>query len=478
MVLPDLFLTQSPVPIALPSLRTNSSYLINARTNLPSGSEIRNVASISFDNQPQITTDQIDPHNPGAGIDPGKQALNTIDSGTPTSSVLPLSSVSGHSFWVQWGGWDDPNGSGVDNYDIYVSTNGGPFGIWLNEFTGSSNLFTGELGNSYAFYSQARDMVGNLEATPATAQAETTISTNSPILASVSNQTLPVGFPFNFTNLVAQGNPSGEYMFSLLQAPYGAEINSTNGTFQWTPSCEQGSSTNQVIVWVTDSGQTNLNDAAVFNLVVGECLLPQVGTLVLPIGGTSTLPIYLYSTEVLTNFAMSVKLPENILTATALEPAAPEICTNTLVQISNSLYEITLTACSDPWLQPTQGELVAWLYLTAASNQPSAFVHLNLGNSVGTQPDGVGVTNYVTQNVRVVIVGNEPLLDAVLDTNQQPALVLYGLTGTTNTLEFKTSLGSSTVWGPDQQIIMTNLEQIISPISLPEGQKNYRAWRP
>ncbi len=80
------------------------------------------------------------------------------------------------------------------------------------------------------------------------------------------------------------------------------------------------------------------------------------------------------------------------------------------------------------------------LQLAAASNQPSGFAYLNVGHSVGTRLDGSQVTNYVSQTARVVIVGEQPLLEAILNTNKQPALVLYALTGTTNTLESASSL--------------------------------------
>ena len=321
----------------------------------------------------------------------------TIDSGAPSSSVNSLPLESGRAFMVHWSGTDDAGGSGIASYDIYASTNGGPFGLWISRAIGSSAPFIGALNQPYAFFSIARDNVGNTESAPPVADTLTTVSTNSPLLVSVTNQTIVVGLPFSFTNLVLPRIPSGPYAFSLLRGPFGASVNPTNGAFRWTPSCEQGSTTNEVTVWVTDSGQTNLSDVMTFNLVVRECLRPQLGTLVLPAGGTGTLPIYLYTTEVLTNISMSVQLPEGKLSATALESIVPEICTNSLSQISNALYQITLTACAEPWLQPTQGQHVAWLYLTAESNQPSSFVYLELGNSIGTQPDGL-VTEFPSRD--------------------------------------------------------------------------------
>ena len=42
----------------------------------------------------------------GLTTDQAKEALNTIDSGPPVSSVLGLPAQSGHAFLVQWPGHD------------------------------------------------------------------------------------------------------------------------------------------------------------------------------------------------------------------------------------------------------------------------------------------------------------------------------------------------------------------------------------
>ena len=54
------------------------SYVVNTEPNLPTGTEIRNVAYITFDFIETIATNQIDPHDAGKGTDPEKECLNTI----------------------------------------------------------------------------------------------------------------------------------------------------------------------------------------------------------------------------------------------------------------------------------------------------------------------------------------------------------------------------------------------------------------
>ncbi|BBO84834.1 hypothetical protein DSCO28_54000 [Desulfosarcina ovata subsp. sediminis] len=70
------------------------SYTIEAKSGLAEGTEIRNVASIVFDGQPAITTNQVDPHDPSQGTDPDKEALVTI---APEEVTLTVSSSEGGS---------------------------------------------------------------------------------------------------------------------------------------------------------------------------------------------------------------------------------------------------------------------------------------------------------------------------------------------------------------------------------------------
>jgi hypothetical protein len=138
------------------------SYTIRPRVGLPTGTQFRNVALISFDSQPAISTDQVDPLNPAAGIDPAKQCLNTVDAVAPTSNVLPLPAQSQLlQIPVSWTGQDDVGGSGVASYDIYVSDNNGPWSLWLAATTSNNASFRGLPQHTYRFYSLARDNAGN-----------------------------------------------------------------------------------------------------------------------------------------------------------------------------------------------------------------------------------------------------------------------------------------------------------------------------
>jgi hypothetical protein len=112
-----------------------------------------------------------------AGNESAQSQLSvTIDSAAPTSQVASLPPASSQdSFTVSWVTEDNAGGSGVANYDIYVSDNGAAPALWLDHTTATSAAYTGQFGHNYSFFSAARDIAGNLEAPPATPDTQTTI---------------------------------------------------------------------------------------------------------------------------------------------------------------------------------------------------------------------------------------------------------------------------------------------------------------
>jgi RHS repeat-associated protein len=159
--------------------RGHIAYVVRAKPNLPTNTQIRNVALITFDVNSSITTDQVNPQDPSLGIDPTKQALVTLDSTPPVSAVNALPQAETNpSFQVCWSGSDV--GSGVASYNIYVSTNTGPWTSWLAAATNTCAVFPGQDGQNYGFYSVAQDVVGNVEGKPPAPEATTTVHAGPP----------------------------------------------------------------------------------------------------------------------------------------------------------------------------------------------------------------------------------------------------------------------------------------------------------
>ncbi|HNQ22075.1 MAG TPA: hypothetical protein PKK06_03175 [Phycisphaerae bacterium] len=134
-------------------------FSIRVRDDVPSGTAIRNQASIVFDTNDPIVTPEL---------------VHTLDMDAPSSAVVPLAAATTQTeFTVAWSGSDA--GVGVWDYTVYVATDRGPYVIWLDRTSAASGDFTGEVGRSYRFYTIARDRLGNVEEAPSPADAVTTI---------------------------------------------------------------------------------------------------------------------------------------------------------------------------------------------------------------------------------------------------------------------------------------------------------------
>jgi uncharacterized repeat protein (TIGR01451 family) len=126
------------------------TYSVQPKSGLASGTIITNQAAIVFDVNAPILTDI---------------ATNTLDASAPASSVTaqPLGSWD-TNLVLSWAGTDA--GSRIASYDVYVSANGEPWAEWLAGTTNVSAIFPASLANSYAFFSLARDHVGNRQPVP------------------------------------------------------------------------------------------------------------------------------------------------------------------------------------------------------------------------------------------------------------------------------------------------------------------------
>jgi RHS repeat-associated protein len=94
------------------------SYIISPKPGIANGTVIRNVAVITFDSNPPLSTDEVNDDDPGLGIDPTKQDPITVVTVPPSSSVSPLpATMSSPTFTVSWSG-QDPGGPGIASYNI------------------------------------------------------------------------------------------------------------------------------------------------------------------------------------------------------------------------------------------------------------------------------------------------------------------------------------------------------------------------
>ena len=145
-------------------------YTVKAKSGLATGATINQQAAVVFDTNAPLNTAVVS---------------NTLDVGAPSSSVTALPSTESPTFTLHWSGQDDTGGSGIANYSIFVSDNGGAFTPFLTNTTSTSATFAGTIGHTYGFYSVATDNVGNVQPTPSSAQTTTTIAANNGVISGV-----------------------------------------------------------------------------------------------------------------------------------------------------------------------------------------------------------------------------------------------------------------------------------------------------
>jgi len=98
-------------------------------------------------------------------IQPDSWVATTVDSVAPLGSitVMPQWQSKG-KFTVSWSARDTT--SGIADYTVYVSVNGGDFAVWLDNTTEVSAQYPGTEGNKYTFFVLARDVAGNIQDPP------------------------------------------------------------------------------------------------------------------------------------------------------------------------------------------------------------------------------------------------------------------------------------------------------------------------
>jgi len=149
-----LFTPEDPMAGFLPPITESgyeigwASFSVDPTTGLSTGTKVENQAFVNFDG--------IGPFNPAPKEGP---FFNTIDATKPTSN-LTAALLNGNKIQLNWTGSDFD--SGIKDYSIYYSIDNITYKRWILTNKTSEN-FLGKYGQTYFFYSIARDNAGNLE---------------------------------------------------------------------------------------------------------------------------------------------------------------------------------------------------------------------------------------------------------------------------------------------------------------------------
>jgi hypothetical protein len=123
-------------------------FSIKLKEGLADDVTIANKASIVFDNNAPIIT---------------PAWVNKKDIVPPSSSMLRPVTLSDNLVELRWSGTDNPGGSGIYCYDIFMKRENGAYELFLASTSQTTAQFTLEKDVKYSFYSIATDNAGNRE---------------------------------------------------------------------------------------------------------------------------------------------------------------------------------------------------------------------------------------------------------------------------------------------------------------------------
>jgi hypothetical protein len=229
-----------------------------------------------------------------------------------------------------------------------------------------------------------------------------TESNRPPVLAAIADQTVTELSELSFVAGATDPDlPANTLTFTLDPgAPTNATINTTNGTFSWTPTEAQGPSSNSITIRVSDG---TLSDTKTFSVMVVETnAAPQLSAI-------SDRTVHAGSTLIITNTASDSDIPTNTLT-----------------------FSVDAGAPSGAGINSTNG-LFSW---TPADNDAGT-------NSITLRVSDDGVPPLSDAKTFAVVVVPAPSFLPAMITNGVVTLTWTSIAGQTYRVQFKNDLNDS-----------------------------------
>lgn len=225
------------------------------------------------------------------------------------------------------------------------------------------------------------------------------------------------------------------------------------------------------------SSQFTVASASSFSLGTNQAsgaLMVSLGSTVLRAGANGSVPIALTASEGVASLNFSFDVPTGRLTNLAVQALTAAIQTPTIAQLSATRWQVTITA--QPGQSITGTQQVARIDFAAVANQTSAFVPLQLVAVDGRHQNNSPFAAQFAESGRVTVVGQEPLLEALLEAGGSRTLVLYGVPGASYMIQSAGSLGGAGGWADWLGVTLTNLSHVISNVTPPSSIAFFRAY--
>jgi hypothetical protein len=208
---------------------------------------------------------------------------------------------------------------------------------------------------------------------------------------------------------------------------------------------------------------------------LGSYVSLAVGLAVAQAGHSGSLPIQMLYGSGITNLTLALQLPTGDFSSLSVQLVSSQLNSASLQVVNPGLVSINLGAAYGQNLQGAQE--LAQLNFTVVTNQASAFLPVIPEAQQVVNADGSLTTEFQAQEGQIVIVGRQPVLQALSPTpGGARSLALYGNPGTNYQLQASTDLGNPAAWHNVLSISMTNIMQIISGLETNPPAIFYRAY--
>jgi len=207
-----------------------------------------------------------------------------------------------------------------------------------------------------------------------------------------------------------------------------------------------------------------------------EFFAASVGSTIVLYGQNGSVAIDGNTSAGLSAINLSFDIPPGHLTNLTLQALAPELdaATSAVTSQGGSSWLIHLAAQSGQSFSGNKP--LGQLAFKAGPNTSSAFVPLKITAITATKPNASTVSQLVAKSGRAVVIGAEPLVEAVRSGDGSRAVTLYGRPNASYALEYASSLSNGNAWKLWMRVPMSALSLALPPNQLTDPAVFYRAY--
>lgn len=274
--------------------------------------------------------------------------------------------------------------------------------------------------------------------------------------------------------VVGDGAATNQVFFSIneLIAAAGNTNVLPNGTQEFTATVRGLPSLSVTQTYSLDFS-TNFEVAGGANFSLGSFVALAIGSNAVLVGQGGSIPIQMLAATFVTNFSFTLSIPTNRFNSLALQPLVSQFGSASLTPSGSNALRVAFVAAPGQSFQGNQE--IAQLNFVTASNQNSAFVPIIPQNLQGTNTDATVVNLTALKPGRLVIVGQQSLLEALRAPDGSRNLALYGHPGASYQVQASADPSKPANWNNLMRVPLTNIVETF-PLNSSPSPAFYRAY--